>query len=538
MSFSEKDLTNNLIDYQDNNSMNNITSNLSFSYFGEGETSAFKDIQEEGSNIKISSKYCLDYDINNQILYCPCCLSTVEIKFINKEKINIKCQKGWKKTNNLYNINNYFHENNIKMNNEEKIYNLYCRRHKEKNVFNKYGRHCISCKFDLCEDCSFIKRCENHDFKNLNLENNIKNFFDEYFLNNDKIIDESEKYFNKLLKVLLYTNEEFPNFKTLKSLESAYNFLKNENQNKEGKKYNERVINKSEENSKKDEDKIGIYIKERKDLTKKNLRKSKIYEINIDKKNFRNMRFLYKNLSKNKNIQFLTKLVLSGNNIKTIKPLVSSKNKLGLFYNLKHLDLSRNNLEDENINYIEKLNCINLKDIYLYTNMLTDYTIFNMINEKFENLEGLYLGFNRFQKNVDNLKELNFKKLKNIGLNYVFNEDNYKNMEKLKLKNVEKLYIQNNGISKLDVIEKMNLINVKEIYLMNNELDEIDANLFIKYSYLERIYLDDSILKIINFDKIKALKNFKYFDYNGIKINLDYIKEKGINYIKNLEIII
>ena len=170
--------------------------------------------------------------------------------------------------------------------------------------------------------------------------------------------------------------------------------------------------------------------------------------------------------------------------------------------------------------------------------MLTDYTIFNMINEKFENLEGLYLGFNRFQKNVDNLKELNFKKLKNIGLNYVFNEDNYKNMEKLKLKNVEKLYIQNNGISKLDVIEKMNLINVKEIYLMNNELDEIDANLFIKYSYLERIYLDDSILKIINFDKIKALKNFKYFDYNGIKINLDYIKEKGINYIKNLEIII
>jgi len=535
MSINEKDISNNLINYQENNSVNNITSNLSMSNICENDTSAFKEYQEENLNIKTSSKYHLNYDIDKQIFYCPCCLSTAEIKFINKENINIKCQKGWKKINVIYDIDYYFHENNIRMSNDEKIYNLYCRRHEEKNIFNKYERHCISCKFDLCEDCSFIKRCENHDFKNLNLENNIKSFFDEYLINNSNIVDENEKYFNKLLKILLYTNEEFPNFKTLKSLESAYKFLKNKI--KDNKINTDKISENYLETNKKDEDKIGIFIKERKDLTKKNLRESKIYEINMDKKNFRNMKFLYVNLSKNKNIEFLTKLVLSGNNIKTIKPLVKIKHNLKLFDNLRHLDLSRNNLGDENINYIGNLNCRNLKVIYLYTNMFTDYTIFNMINEKFENLEGLYLGFNRFKKNIDNLKVLNFKKLKNIGLNYVFNEDNYKNMEKLNLKNVEKLYIQNNGISQLDIIKKMNLVEIKEIYLMNNELEEIDANLFAKYSNLERVYLDDSVSKIINFDKIETLKNFKYFDINSIKINSDFIKEKGINFIKNIEIL-
>ena len=83
----------------------------------------------------------------------------------------------------------------------------------------------------------------------------------------------------------------------------------------------------------------------------------------------------------------------------------------------------------------------------------------------------------------------------------------------------------------------MNLVEIKEIYLMNKELEEIDANLFAKYSNLERVYLDDSVSKIINFDKIETLKNFKYFDINSIKINSDFIKEKGINFIKNIEIL-
>ena len=150
----------------------------------------------------------------------------MEINFINKEEIKIKCEKeDFKKINILSDIEKYFHENNIKMNNKEKIYNLYCRRHIDKDIFHKYEKYCNNCKFDLCEDCNFIKRCENHDCQSLNLEKNIKSFFDKYIEDNCKTDDKKEKYFCKLLKALLYTNEEYPNFRTLKNLEYAYEFL-------------------------------------------------------------------------------------------------------------------------------------------------------------------------------------------------------------------------------------------------------------------------------------------------------------------------
>ena len=518
----------NLFDSQSNNSDNNITPNLSlFSEFNY-ETSAFKEIQEEDSTIKTGPNSDSDNETYKKIFYCPCCLSTVEIQFKSKKEIKIKCQKGRKKVKILFDIEDYYHENNIEMINNEKIYNLYCRRHEEKNVFNKYERYCISCKFDLCEDCNFIKRCENHDFKNLNLDNNIKKFLDNYLQNNDKVEDEDEKSFCKLIKVLMYTNEEFPNYKTLKSLENLYNFLINE------KKINENELEKNEIN----EDETGIFIKDRKDLTKQNLLISKIYKITMDKNNFRNIKFLYKTLSKNKDNIFLTKLTLSGNNLTTIKYLVKGGSNPGLFPNLKHLDLSRNNLGDENIKYIEKLNCINLEEIYLYTNKFTDYNLFNVLNKKFKNIQQIYVGFNRFQKNSDNIKELIFPKLTKIGLNYTFNENNYKNLAKFKLEKLEYLFVQNNGISQLNILEKMNLFSIKEILLTNNELEEIDVNFFIKYPNLERVYLGDTISKIINLSKIKPLKSFKYFDFNTTKINLEFIKEKGVNFIKDLEIVL
>ena len=259
----------------------------------------------------------------------------------------------------------------------------------------------------------------------------------------------------------------------------------------------------------------------------------------MNKNNFKMLKFLNKEFSKNKSAQSLTTLVLSGNNLKSIKFLVKTKFNQMIFSNLKHLDLSRNNLGDENIKYIEKFNCINLEKLYLYTNMFTDYTIFNMINEKFKNLEEFYIGFNRFEKNSNEINEdITFEKLKRIGLNYVFNEYNYKNLGKFKLENLEQLYIQHNGISNLDIIEKMKLFKIKELYLINNEFDEIDVNFLIQFPYLERIYLDNSVSRIINFDKIQALTNFKYFDFDNIKIDIEIIKEKGPNFIKDLEIIL
>ena len=82
----------------------------------------------------------------------------------------------------------------------------------------------------------------------------------------------------------------------------------------------------------------------------------------------------------------------------------------------------------------------------------------------------------------------------------------------------------------------MNLFKIKEIYLINNELNEIDLNSFIEFDNLERVYLDNSTSKIKNFNKIKDLKKFKYFDCNGIALNLEAINKKETKLIKDLEI--
>ena len=255
----------------------------------------------------------------------------------------------------------------------------------------------------------------------------------------------------------------------------------------------------------------------------------------MNKKNFRNMTFLVKQLSKNKNFHFLAKLVLSDNNIESIKPLVRATYQLNIFAYLEHLDLSINPLGDKNIKYISELNCPNLKNIYLHRNGFTDYMIFQMLNEKFKNLEILFLGFNRFEKNIENLKELVFEKLKKIGLNYAFNDDNYINLEKFKLKNIEKLYIQNNSIESLDILQNMDLFGVKEIYLINNELEVIDVNSFSEFLNLERVYIDNSTSKIINFSKLEDLKKLKFYDFNDNQIDLEPIKGKNL-LIRDLEI--
>ena len=126
----------NLFDSQSNNSDNNITPNLSlFSEFNY-ETSAFKEIQEEDSTIKTGPNSDSDNETYKKIFYCPCCLSTVEIQFKSKKEIKIKCQKGRKKVKILFDIEDYYHENNIEMINNEKIYIIYIVEDMKKKMFS------------------------------------------------------------------------------------------------------------------------------------------------------------------------------------------------------------------------------------------------------------------------------------------------------------------------------------------------------------------------------------------------------------------
>ena len=499
---------------------NRTTSHISLQNSIEVSPDQFEElnISNEFSENAIKSDYNRVNEAEiKKIFYCPCCLSTVKIKFIDSKMINIKCQKEWRCITMEEAIRNFFQDSIIDLD-KSKVINLYCIRHKDKKVFNIYQKYCINCKYDLCEDCNFTKRCESHDVRNLILEKEIKDYLENYINNyNEFENDEDSNNLYKIIKVLLYTYGEFPNIRTLTSLENAYNYLKKLNRNN--------II------------KAGKFIKEAKDLSKKYLKRNKVFEIKIDRQNFTNIKFLSKILFNTKNVDSLVKLTLSGNNITTIKPLLNAKTKLGLFINLKHLDLSRNKLGDENIDYLREFDCKNLKEIYLHMNCFTDYTIINMINEKFNSdLRVLYIGFNRLSKNSDKLKNCNFPKLKKIGLNYIFNKNNYKNLAKIKMESLEELYIQNNGIDSFNFLKKMQLPNMKEIYLVNNETQEVNMDDFIHFSNLERIFLGNSFKKIKNFNKIKNLNKFKYIEVNNNIINSEIIEKNAINCIKDVSI--
>ena len=141
------------------------------------------------------------------------------------------------------------------------------------------------------------------------------------------------------------------------------------------------------------------------------------------------------------------------------------------------------------------------------------------------------IGFNRYEKNIDELDDCNFEQLVDIGLNYVFNRDTFHLLQKFKMPNLEQFHIQNNEINSLFFLEKMNLTKLKELYLKQNSLREIDINDLLKYKYLEIVNLDyNSIYKINNIENILKMKNLNEFskEYNKLdEIVKKYLKEKN-----------
>ena len=518
-------LTVNFILNDNNTSSNNIAS---FSNNNSSLSILQKDLEKESKNL--DDKIGIIFD-SYKIIYCSCCMCTPKLKFNNINDtcyVSVICEKGKNPITIKECLDKYIYKNDINLKIEEKIFNLYCRRHEKQNAFNKYKIYCSNCKFDLCEDCIIEskKRCEYHDKVELNLEESEKKFLLNYLKNNKNNNTEYIQNFCELIEILLYMQKEFPNIRTLKSLKSIIIFLQGGNKVEE-------IIN------------VKI-IKKIKDLPKKNknsLKKFsevKAFEISIEKQNFRHIKFLSKIMKNIKN-DSLIKLSLAENKLRSIKPLSQADSKYKFLVNLKHLDLSRNLLDNKNIKYLKKLSCKNIKFLYLTANMFTDYNIFNIIIEEFNsNLKIFYIGFNRFEGNIQAKKIYNFPKLKKLGLNYVFNENNYLTLTKFEMENLEELYIQNNGIVSMDFLQNMNLPKLREIYLANNESEEIDINHFKNFVNLERIFLDYSTTKIINLKEAKTLHNFQYIKINNDKIKINQIKETTtndeINNIKDVKI--
>ena len=161
-------------------------------------------------------------------------MNTPKLKFNNLKDIcyvSVKCENGKNSITIKEFIEKYIHIIDINLKLEEKIFNLYCRRHEKQNAFNKYKIYCSNCKFDLCEDCIIEskKRCEYHDKIELNLDESEKKFLLDYLNNNKNNNTEYTKNFCDLIEILLYMQKEFPNIRTLKSLKNLIIFLKGGN---------------------------------------------------------------------------------------------------------------------------------------------------------------------------------------------------------------------------------------------------------------------------------------------------------------------
>ena len=430
--------------------------------------------------------------------------------------MNIRCLNEYKNINIDEHLStNYFFDKDINMNAEDKIEDLYCKKHSQYKVFSKFERYCLHCRRNLCRDCNHITSCENHNFKSLNLDNNIQNYLQDYIGKYYSF----ESFFCNLIEVLLFTNEQYPNINTLTSLENIYKFLKGE---KTFKIKKGRIIYKKDNLS---------------------IRKScqSIHKIYFNNNNFRNMRYLTKILRITNSNVSLIKLFLGGNNLTSIKYLAKASKKCNFLVDLKRLDLGRNKLGNNNIEYICELNCNKLERLLLYSNNFTDYIIFNKISEKFKNLKTFYIGFNRFDKStINKLTICEFPKLEAIGLNYAFNEDNYEKLSLLNMKNIKYLYIQYNGISSLKFLFNMGLINLVELHLNSNNLNEIDLEeIFNNFKMMKGLYIENNILtNIINLDALKNKDNFSelFIQNNKLDSEMKNKIKQLINEVKNIKI--
>ena len=221
--------------------------------------------------------------------------------------------------------------------------------------------------------------------------------------------------------------------------------------------------------------KNNINKKENEILNKLGITNNQIEELNLSKKWINNGNEGLKELSEIK-LNNLKKIDLQYNKITDINILKDFK-----FEKLEKLNLGFN--EISNINVLEKVNFLELKELYLNNNKIVEIKVLG--NFRFEKLEKLNLGFNKIS-NINILSKVNFKELKELFLDY--NEISDINI--LEKVNFGKLEILNLGINKIrdiNIIGKLNFL--KKIYLESNQITNINVFGKISFSKLEKLDL-------------------------------------------------
>ena len=114
--------------------------------------------------------------------------------------------------------------------------------------------------------------------------------------------------------------------------------------------------------------------------------------------------------------------------------------------NLQKLSLESKSIKNEELQYLENINFVDLKELCLASNHISDIKVLE--NVKFNKLEKLDISGNKIT-NIDILKKVNFTELKELILNNN-NILDIKVLEKVKFNKLEKLYLGKNKISNIN----------------------------------------------------------------------------------------
>ena len=225
-----------------------------------------------------------------------------------------------------------------------------------------------------------------------------------------------------------------------------------------------------------------------------------ISKIEISEQNFNDL-----SIFEGKDFKNLKTLKLEENNIRDISPLLKAK-----FEQLDLLNFARNKIDNRIIDHIKKFDEVFpvLGAFSLFHNYITDYDIFNEINNKIKGLRLLHIGSNNFDaKTIGKInKNLYFENLAVVGFTngVVSNNTVDKIFTYFQIEKLRKLYLDGNDLNSISFIKKINFPeNVEILWLSNNNFDEYELIYKCNFKKLKDLNLSNNRI-----NNIKNLENF------------------------------
>ena len=211
---------------------------------------------------------------------------------------------------------------------------------------------------------------------------------------------------------------------------------------------------------------------------------------------------------------------LSYNEITNIRPLCRAK-----LPSLEKLNLSFNKIN--NIKPLSEMNSKNLKYLFIQNNQIEDIQVFTEFSSNFNSLEILRLDNNKINENSDSFKKLLLFNKKNNQIivtnnkideiKKLYNIEYNENLEELKVDGTEK----GDSILKniLIIISSKNKNRIKKLKLKGNKIEDPSIINKIQFNFLEELDLSVNNIKNLDFLKELKAKNLTDLLLNHNKIN-------------------